>query len=169
MAPVHCAAGSDGETNFGVTSLAAPKAASSSVARYSLTARLAVSGSRLKLPPFSPRGAGNGALFVGVPYDQARIDRKPFGADKACRNARLHDALEDAAENIAVAKPFVARPRKGGVIGDPVLDPQAAEPSVCQVYLHLTADRSLRADRECVAENEHPKHQYRIDRRTADR
>jgi len=47
MAPVHCAAGSDGETNFGVTSLAAPKAASSSVARYSFTARLAASGSRV--------------------------------------------------------------------------------------------------------------------------
>src|SRR4029453_5984075 len=40
----HCAAGSDGETNFGVTSLAAPKAASSSVARYSFMARLAVPG-----------------------------------------------------------------------------------------------------------------------------
>src|ERR1700690_1270412 len=41
MAPVHCAAGSDGETNFGVTSLAAPNAASSRVARYSFVARLA--------------------------------------------------------------------------------------------------------------------------------
>src|SRR5262249_37068040 len=39
MAPVHCAAGSDGDTNFGVTSLAAPNAASSSLARYSLVAR----------------------------------------------------------------------------------------------------------------------------------
>src|SRR5262249_31833362 len=39
--PVHCAAGSDGEMNFGGTSLAAPKAASSRVARYSFTARLA--------------------------------------------------------------------------------------------------------------------------------
>jgi len=39
--PRPWAAGSDGETNFGVTSLAAPKAASSSVARYSFTARLA--------------------------------------------------------------------------------------------------------------------------------
>src|SRR6266702_2361768 len=42
MAPVHWAAGSDGETNFGVTSLAAPNAASLRVARYSFTARLAV-------------------------------------------------------------------------------------------------------------------------------
>src|SRR4029077_12086745 len=40
MAPVHCAAGSDGDTNFGVTLLAAPNAASSSVARYSFAARL---------------------------------------------------------------------------------------------------------------------------------
>jgi hypothetical protein len=31
IAPVHCAAGSDGETNFGVTLVAAPKAASSRV------------------------------------------------------------------------------------------------------------------------------------------
>jgi hypothetical protein len=30
-APVHCAAGSDGEMNLGVTSLAAPNAASSRV------------------------------------------------------------------------------------------------------------------------------------------
>jgi hypothetical protein len=54
-------------------------------------------------------------------------------------------AAEDAAENIAVAKTFVARPRKGRVIEDPVLDAQAAEPLVRQVYLHLTADRPLRA------------------------
>lgn len=40
---VHCAAGSEGEPNFGVTPLAAPKAASFSVSRYSRTARLAVS------------------------------------------------------------------------------------------------------------------------------
>src|SRR6516162_5812715 len=55
MAPVHCAAGSDGETNFGVTSQAVSRAtqeylarlddaafaaASSSLARYSWVARL---------------------------------------------------------------------------------------------------------------------------------
>jgi transposase len=39
-------AGSDGETNFGKTSVAAPQAASSSVARYSFTARLDLAGSR---------------------------------------------------------------------------------------------------------------------------
>src|SRR5262249_29049974 len=45
IAPVHCAAGSDGDTNFGVTLLAAPNAASSRVARYSFAARLTSCGS----------------------------------------------------------------------------------------------------------------------------
>src|SRR5436309_11935086 len=44
--PVHWAAGSDGETNFGMTSLAAPRAVSSRVAKYSFTARLDLAGSR---------------------------------------------------------------------------------------------------------------------------
>jgi hypothetical protein len=53
------------------------------------------------------------------------------------------------------------------VIRDPVLDTQAAEPAVRQVHLHLAADRPLRADREHIAKDEHPKHEHRIDRRTA--
>jgi hypothetical protein len=49
-APVHRAAGSAGETNLGTTSVAAPKASSSSTAIYSLTARPVASGGS----PFSP-------------------------------------------------------------------------------------------------------------------
>src|SRR6201994_234569 len=40
------AAGSEGETNFGTTSVAAPHAVSSRVVRYSFTARLDLAGSR---------------------------------------------------------------------------------------------------------------------------
>ena len=55
VAPVHCAAGSDREVNFGSTGLAAPKAASSSTARYSRTARGACAGS-IAAESDSPRG-----------------------------------------------------------------------------------------------------------------
>jgi len=44
LEPVHREAGSAGEMSFGVTGVAAPKAASSSTARYSSMARLAASG-----------------------------------------------------------------------------------------------------------------------------
>ena len=44
--PVQRAAGSAGEMNFGVTSVAAPKAALSSTAKYSSIARLDISGAK---------------------------------------------------------------------------------------------------------------------------
>lgn len=55
------------------------------------------------------------------------------------------------------------------MVRDLVLDAQAAEPAIGQVYLHFTAQRPLGADREHVADDQHPDHEHRIDRRTADR
>lgn len=50
MAAVEREAGSAGEMNFGTTGVAAPKAASSSTARYSRTTRLVASGANPSLP-----------------------------------------------------------------------------------------------------------------------
>ena len=63
------------------------------------------------------------------------------------------------------AKAFVAGAREGRVIGDPIFDAEAAEPAIREIKLHLAAQRALRADREHVAEDEHPDHKLRIDRR----
>jgi hypothetical protein len=71
-APVYCAAGSHGDTNLGVTSVAAPQAASSRVARYSRTEREAVSGSRCLFQ--SEPGM---ALAIGIGFDEAGVDRDP--------------------------------------------------------------------------------------------
>jgi hypothetical protein len=75
----HWAAGSDGETNFGITSVAAPQAVSSRVARYSFTARLAP----FRIAIFAPVLTRDRALLVGIGLDQARIDCKAFTANKA--------------------------------------------------------------------------------------
>ena len=90
--------------NFGMTSLAAPKAASSRVARYSFTARLAGLGIIRHLPLW----ARYGTLLVGIRRDQAGIDGKAFTADQPSRNANLNHPLEDLAEQVAVAEPFIA-------------------------------------------------------------
>ena len=76
--------------NFGVTGDAAPNAASSSVARYSCVARVAVS---LISSDFHSL-AWNRSLLIGVGRDQAGVDRKPVGADQALCDATLHHALE---------------------------------------------------------------------------
>ena len=113
-APVHCAAGSDGETNFGMTSLAAPHAVSSRVARYSFTARLRPRRIAILVPILTR----DRALLVGVGRDQARIDGKAFAANQTGRDARLDDPLEHPAENIAVAEALVAGARERRMIRD---------------------------------------------------
>ena len=52
------------------------------------------------------------------------------------------------------------------MIGDLVLDAEPAKPAIGQIDLHLSADAPLRADRKHVADDEHPDHQHRIDRRS---
>jgi len=43
--------------------------------------------------------------------------------------------------------------------------PSAAEPAVGEVHLHFTADQSLRADCKDITYDQHPDHQFRINRR----
>src|SRR6202035_1104766 len=50
------------------------------------------------------------------------------------------------------------------VIGDPVLNTELAEPPVGQVDLDFSAQPALRAERKHVANDQHPDHQYRINR-----
>jgi hypothetical protein len=42
------------------------------------------------------------------------------------------------------------------------------KPTIGEVYLHLTAQRPLRADRKHVADDQHPDHEPRIDRGPTD-
>src|SRR5438132_1741 len=109
------------------------------------------------------------ALLIGIRLDQARIDRKAFAANQTGRDARLDDSLEHVAENISITKTLVAGARKCRMIRDSVLDSKLAEPAIGQVHLHFTADPPLRADRKHVPHDQHPDHQFWIDRRAAHR
>jgi hypothetical protein len=70
--------------NFGVTSLAAPNAASSRAARYSPTGR----GRR------QTRGALDAIAVTGVGLDQTGIDGKTLAANEALVDTALEDSLE---------------------------------------------------------------------------
>jgi len=52
------------------------------------------------------------------------------------------------------------------MIRDLVFDAQPAIPAIGQIDLHLSADATLRADGKHVADDEHPDHEHRIDRRS---
>ncbi len=52
------------------------------------------------------------------------------------------------------------------MVGNLPLQPEPTEPAIGQIQMHLLAEAALRADAEAVADNQHPDHQLRIDRRT---
>src|SRR5262249_30298210 len=84
--------------------------------------------------------------------------------DQTSPDARVHHALEHAAEDVAVAEPIVARTRECRMIRNLILDRQPAKPTIGEVHLHIAAQRSLRADREHVADDQHPDHQFWVNR-----
>jgi hypothetical protein len=77
--------------------------------------------------------------------------------------------LEHAPKEVAVAEALVAGTRECRVIRDLVLDAQTTEPPIGEVHLYLAAQQPLRADGKHVTQDQHPDHQYRINRRTAGR
>src|SRR5512136_2473685 len=51
------------------------------------------------------------------------------------------------------------------MIRDSVFDTELAEPPIGEVHLHFTTDQPLRTDRKDIPHDQHPDHQFRIDRR----
>ena len=55
------------------------------------------------------------------------------------------------------------------MIRDSILDAELAEPAIGEVHLHFTADQPLGADRKHIPYDQHPDHQFRINRGPAHR
>src|SRR5207302_9725898 len=138
--------------NFGVTSLAAPNAASSRTARYSSTARPAASGGR-------PRGTLDSVAVAGVGLDQAGIDGKALTADQSLVDAALQHCLEQTSQKVTIAKAAVAVLRGCRMVRPRAAEPEPAKPAVREVQVHLRAQPPPRADAEAIADDQHPNQQ----------
>src|SRR5437016_4145101 len=51
------------------------------------------------------------------------------------------------------------------MIWDRILNAELAEPAIREVHLNFATDQPLRADRKDISHDQHPDHQFRIDRR----
>ena len=69
------------------------------------------------------------------------------------------------AQEIALAEAAVAVLGKRRMIRDVAIEPQATEPAISQIEVELLAQPPLGANAEAVADNLHPDHQLRINRR----
>src|SRR5262249_30505191 len=99
-AAVHRAAGSAGAMNFGVTSRAAPNAASSRTARYSSTARRAASDGGPPAPSTRVRSLTSAAIKLAS-------TAKPSPPTRPSGDAAPQHGLKQPAQQVAVAEAAV--------------------------------------------------------------
>ena len=104
---------------------------------------------------------------TGVRLDHAGVHGKALATHQARFHGVADDLLEDRAQDVALPEAAVAIDREGRMIGNPVFQAKPAEPSIDQVRFDLLAQTALGADRVAVADDQHPDHQLRTDRRSA--
>ena len=107
-------------------------------------------------------------IAAGIGLHDTGIDGKPFALDQPSIHARPGHCLEQLPQDIAVAEAAVAIDREGRVVGHFVLEVETAEPAIGQMKLDLFAQLALIPDAVAVADNQHPQHQFGIDRRSTD-
>src|SRR6202158_6183134 len=103
-------------------------------------------------------------ITAGVRFPDAGIDREGYTLDQTSVHARPHHRLEDLTEQVAIAEPAVTIDRERRVIGHIVVEVEPAEPSVGQMQFDFLAQLPLKTDAVAVADDQHPDHQFGIDR-----
>ena len=152
--------GSTGEMYLGTTLVDAPKAASSSVSRYSSTTRVVSSGGRPSLLSI-PR--------VWLAFAGIRLASTPklSPPTKALINAAPQNCLEEMPEQTALPETPVPVLRKGRMVRHRVGQVEPAKPPIRQIDMHLFTEASLGSNALAIAQQQHPDHQLRVNRRTA--
>ena len=89
------------------------------------------------------RSSLDAGAVTGVGLDQTGIDGKAFAADQTLVEAGLQDGLEQAPQQIALAKAAMRVLRESGAVRHRAVETQAAEPSVGEVQMNLFAQTHL--------------------------
>lgn len=116
----------------------------------------------------APRVTRNGALFVGIGSDEARVHRKPVAAHQAFAQAAFHHGLEEVPQDVALPEPAMAVARKGGMVRNLGVQSQTAEPSIGEVEMNLLAEPPLGPNAHAISNDQHPHHQLGSDRGATD-
>src|SRR5437763_16136375 len=143
--------------NLGMTSLAAPNAASSRTARYSSTARPAASRGRPAAPSTRARSLASALIRLASTANPS----PPTRPSAMQRCSTVSNNRRSRSLSRKRPWPFFENVEWSGTSP---LSPEPAKPAIRQVEMHLFAQPPLRADAEAIADDQYPNQQLRIDR-----
>ena len=106
-------------------------------------------------------------LLAGVGRDQAGVDGETLGADQPFSHAARDDGLEQIPQDVALTKTPMPVLRKGRMIGNFAIQPEATKPTIGEIEMNLFAQAALGTDAHAIADEQHADHQLGIDRRPA--
>jgi hypothetical protein len=107
-------------------------------------------------------------LPIGIGFDQARIDRESFSTNQPLLDTATQYALEHATKEVALPEPAMPVLGERRVIRYRSIQTEPTEPPVGQVEVDLITQPPLRSNAEAVTDQEHPDHQFGINRRSTD-
>src|SRR5262245_18673271 len=85
-------------------------------------------------------------ITAGIGFDDACINRKALALHKACVHAGTDHRLEHLAQDVAIAKPAVAVNRERRMIGNLVIELEAAEPTRAAIRMSHLGNSSCKCD-----------------------
>jgi hypothetical protein len=98
---------------------------------------------------------------------ETAVNREAFAGNDAGLTTLLDNFLKQHAVNVALAKPAIEVLREGRMIRHSSFQSQPAEPAIGQVKMHLIVQLPLGTNAIGVANEQHPQHQFRINRGAA--
>ena len=107
-------------------------------------------------------------LPLRTPRSKPSVDREAFPAHQAFAQTTLDDRLEQVPQDIALPETTVPVAREGRMVRHLAVEPEPAEPAIGEVEVYLLAQPPFGPDAHAVAHDQHPHHQFRIDRGPAD-
>ena len=107
-------------------------------------------------------------VAAGIGLQHACVNSEALAFDQAKHHRGANDLLEDMTQDVTLAEATEAIDGERRVMRDWIVEIESAKPPVGQVEVDLLTQPPFRSNAVAVPDDEHPDHEFRVDRRAPD-